>query len=182
MSTSRPFDPRLAFAALESAGAAIAVADARSAGTPIVHVNAAATRLTGFAADELIGRSPRALAAPDADERALSDLEAAVRIGAPWRGTLRSARRDGTTFVNEIVITPLYGQEAHHTHVVAVLRDVTTATRTAQELVATRHRYERVIDDLAAAELRYRELVERVPAVIYLSEFDETYTLRYLSP
>ena len=105
-----------------------------------------------------------------------------MRIGAPWRGTLRSARKDGSTFVNDIVVTPLFGEDGHHRHVVAVLRDVSAETRTADELTSTRHRYERVIDDLAAAELRYRELVERVPAVIYLSEFDETFTLRYLSP
>jgi diguanylate cyclase (GGDEF)-like protein/PAS domain S-box-containing protein len=182
VSTSRPPDPRLALAALDSAGVAIAIAGARSAGAPFVHVNAAAAALTGYTAEELIGRPPRILAAPWTDERALSDLEAAVRIGAPWRGTLVNARKDGSTFVNELVVTPIFGEDSRHGHVIVVLRDVSAQTRTADELLATRHRYERVIDDLAAAELRYRELVERVPAVIYLSEFDETFTLRYLSP
>ena len=182
MSPSRSPDPRLALAALESAGAAIAIADARAPGAPLVHVNAATVALTGYAAEELIGQPARRLAAPGSDERALSDLDAALRIGAPWRGTLRSARKDGSAFVNDVVVTPLFDEDGAHRHVVVVLRDVSEQLRTSDELMAARHRYERVIDDLAAAELRYRELVERIPAVIYLSEFDETYTLRYLSP
>jgi diguanylate cyclase (GGDEF)-like protein/PAS domain S-box-containing protein len=182
VSSSRNPEPRLALAALEAVGAAIAIADARTPGVPFVHVNAAAARLTGYDVEELIGASPALLSARDTDPRAISDLHAAMRIGAPWRGTLLSKRKDDSTFLNELVVLPLYGEDGTHEHVVAVLRDVTEQTRTADELVGTRLRYERVVDDLAAAERRYRALVERVPAVIYLGEFQGDFRLRYISP
>ncbi len=168
MSHSGQISPRLALAALESAGAAIAIADARRPGAPLVHVNDATARLTGHTAGELLGRPALALAAAGNDERTLSDITAAMRVGAPWRGTLRGARKDGSSFACELLLTPLHDDDGQREHVVAVLRDVTEQARTA--------------DDLTATRLRYRELVERVPAVIYLSEFDERFTLRYLSP
>ncbi|HEY8582496.1 MAG TPA: diguanylate cyclase, partial [Capillimicrobium sp.] len=116
------------------------------------------------------------------DRRALDDLAAALRVGAPWQGTLLNARPDGETFWNELTIAPVHGPDGTRTHVVAVARDATEQIATADRLDATETRYGRVIDDLAAAELRYRELVERIPAVVFVAEFDEHFTLRYVSP
>jgi diguanylate cyclase (GGDEF)-like protein/PAS domain S-box-containing protein len=174
--------PALAWRALEAAASGIAVADATRSDFPIVYVNEAFTRLTGYDADELIGRPATVLQADTTDRRTLDDLRAALKVGAPWNGTLVSQRKDGRAVADELTVTPVHERDGTRSHVVAVLRDASREIATADELMATRSRYGRVIDDLAAAELRYRELVERIPAVVYLADFDERYTLRYLSP
>jgi diguanylate cyclase (GGDEF)-like protein/PAS domain S-box-containing protein len=174
--------PALAWRALEAAASGIAVADATRSDFPIVFVNEAFTRLTGYDADELIGRPATVLHALTTDDRTLDDLHAALRVGAPWNGTLVSQRKDGRAVADELTVTPVHEADGTRSHVVAVLRDASREIATADELMATRSRYGRVIDDLAAAELRYRELVERIPAVVYLADFDESYTLRYVSP
>ncbi|HEU4658976.1 MAG TPA: EAL domain-containing protein [Capillimicrobium sp.] len=174
--------PELALRALAAAGNGVAIADASQRGFPVVHVNAAFARLTGYAPEELLGRSCRRLQAPGTDPRAVADLAAALRIGAPWKGTLLNARRDGSTFWNELTLSPVFGPDGIRTHVVAVARDVSEQIATADRLAAAETRYGRVIDDLAAAEHRYRELVERIPAVVYVADFDARFTLRYVSP
>lgn len=42
--------------------------------------------------------------------------------------------------------------------------------------------WQRVVDTMREAEVRYRVLIENVPVAIYVSAFDETHTLRYISP
>ncbi|MBX5441675.1 MAG: EAL domain-containing protein [Solirubrobacteraceae bacterium] len=174
--------PDTALRALEAAAGAIAIADAGRPGLPLVHVNPALGALTGHAPAGLLGRPVADLVAAGADRRARADLEAALRVGAPWSGVVPAGRADGSTFLAEVAFTPLFGADGTRTHVVAVLRDVSREHELADELAATRTRYGRVIDDLAAAELRYRELVERIPAVVYVCEYAEGYPLRYVSP
>ncbi|MCW3006784.1 MAG: hypothetical protein JWP17_1410 [Solirubrobacterales bacterium] len=174
--------PALAWRALDAAASGIAVADATRSDFPIVYVNEAFSRLTGYDPEELIGRPADVLQADTTDRRTLDDLRAALRVGAPWNGTLVSQRKDGRAVADELTVTPVHGADGTRSHIVAVLRDASREAATADELVATRSRYGRVIDDLAAAELRYRELVERIPAVVYLADFDESFTLRYVSP
>ncbi len=175
-------DDELALRAIDAAANGIAIADAAQPGFPLVHCNAAFERLTGYEPHELLGRSARILRAPGTDRRALDDLAEALRIGAPWRGTLLNARRDGSTFYNELSLAPIHGADGVRTHVVAVARDVTEHIDAVDRLAAAETRYGRVIDDLAAAELRYRELVERIPAVVYVADLDSDYALRYVSP
>jgi len=42
--------------------------------------------------------------------------------------------------------------------------------------------WQMVVDTMREAEVRYRVLIENVPVVIYVAAFDETHTLRYVSP
>jgi diguanylate cyclase (GGDEF)-like protein/PAS domain S-box-containing protein len=181
---ARPFgaQPGLALRALDVVASAVAVVDSRRRDYPLVHANEAFARLTGSTPEELIGRPAAVLRAEGADGATRVDLLAALDAGAPWTGTLRCTRADGSTFVGELTVTPLHDAAGLRSHVVAVLRDASHELDIADELLATRSRYGRVIDDLAAAELRYRELVERIPAVVYLADFDDEFTLRYISP
>jgi diguanylate cyclase (GGDEF)-like protein/PAS domain S-box-containing protein len=179
---SEALPPDLGLRAIEASAGAIAIADARRPGLPLVHVNPALGALTGHAPAELVGRPAADLVAGEADPRARADLEQALRIGAPWRGVVPALRADGGTLLADLAVTPVFGDDGTRTHVVAVARDARREHELADELAATRTRYGRVIDDLAAAELRYRELVERIPAVVYVCEFAEGYPLRYVSP
>jgi diguanylate cyclase (GGDEF)-like protein/PAS domain S-box-containing protein len=174
--------PELALRALDASPNGVAIADAGRDGFPLVHVNDAFARLTGYARHELLGHSCRVLQTRGTDPRSVADLAASLRIGAPWTGTLLNARKDGSTFWNQLTLTPVYGDDGTRTHVMAVARDVSEQVTTTDRLAAAESRYGRVIDDLAAAELRYRDLVERIPAVVYVAHFGPHFDVRYVSP
>jgi diguanylate cyclase (GGDEF)-like protein/PAS domain S-box-containing protein len=154
----------LATRALEAVPSGIAVADAIADGLPLVYVNPAFERLTGVAAW-------RALGAPC--ERALggspgpSALDA-LRAGETWRDVLPLRRPDGSAAEIELALAPVRDGADRLVQVIAVLDDVADRAEP--------------VSPLGDAGARYRGLIEQIPAVTYISDFDEAGTLRWISP
>lgn len=95
-----------------------------AAGYPIVYVNEAFTELTGYAAEEVIGQSPRLLQGPNTDRSVLERLEEDLKAGRPFHGEAVNYRKDGTEFIMEWKIAPVKGENGIATHFVAIQRDV----------------------------------------------------------
>ena len=101
-------------------------------GPKFVYVNEAFTRLTGYAADDVQGRSPRLLHGPDTDPATLRQLREAVAAGAPVRVELLNYRKDGSAFWADMSVSPVVDRDGRVSHFTAVLRD-TTLRRVAEE-------------------------------------------------
>src|SRR5215211_408572 len=91
------------FGARESA---VTVADASRPGHPIVWVNPAFEDLTGWSADEAVGRDSRFFLHEE-DPAAARGLSEALDFGRGWRGAIPARRRDGHSWVDEVSVTPL---------------------------------------------------------------------------
>ncbi|WP_298805048.1 SpoIIE family protein phosphatase [uncultured Pseudokineococcus sp.] len=115
----------LLVAALEAVDQAVCVADVTAPDEPLVYVNPAFTRTTGYPAAEALGRNCRFLQ----DGLDVGDAPARIRalLGAGASGvvTLPNRRADGAVFSNELSLSPLRDAEGRVTHYVAVQRDVT---------------------------------------------------------
>ena len=92
---------------LASAGEGVVVVDARDPDLPIVYVNPAFETLTGYPADQLVGRNPRFLQGEDSDQVALQDIRAALEDERDCEVLLRNHRSDGTVFWNQLRLIPL---------------------------------------------------------------------------
>src|SRR4051794_11818120 len=92
-------------AELEGLSAIVAV-DATAPDLPITYVSPGFELLTGYGAEEVLGRNLRMLQGPDTDPRAVSVLREAIRAGREGSATLLNYRSDGTPFWNEISIAP----------------------------------------------------------------------------
>jgi diguanylate cyclase (GGDEF)-like protein/PAS domain S-box-containing protein len=101
----------------------VAVCDARAADMPVVYVNPAFERLSGYGATELLGRNLRLLQGTDREQDGCRKLHEAVAKGEGCRVTLRNYRKDGTSFWNEIQLEPLRDADGTLTHYVAYYRD-----------------------------------------------------------
>ncbi len=99
---------------------------------PLIYVNAAYERITGYSAAEVIGRSPLFLQADARNQPELETLHAALAAGQDCLVTLRNYRKDGTLFWNELKMSPVYGNSSQLTHYVGISNDV-TARRQAEE-------------------------------------------------
>jgi diguanylate cyclase (GGDEF)-like protein/PAS domain S-box-containing protein len=154
--------------ALDVATSGVLVCDAALPGRPITYVNGALERLLGRPGDELLGQDPAALAGEVAEPADLRALDRALRDEVAHAATMLLRRADGSTFRAEMRITPVRAEDGTLTDWIAVVDDVT------ERLDA--------LDRLALAEARYRELVEYVPAVAYVANWDEHSTLTYVSP
>lgn len=120
-------DLRLLKAAVEATGEAILVTNAAvdEPGPVIVYANPAFTRLTGYAPDEVVGRSPRFLQGPGTDRAALDGIRAALLAGEPIQGEALNYRKDGRAYMVEWLITPVRDEEGRVTNWVSAQRDVT---------------------------------------------------------
>jgi PAS domain S-box-containing protein len=86
---------------------AAVVTDPRLPDNPIIAINAAFTQLTGYTAEESIGRNCRFLAGAATDSIARAELRAAVAAGRPALVELVNYRKDGSQFRNAVMIAPV---------------------------------------------------------------------------
>jgi PAS domain S-box-containing protein len=103
----------------------VTTADLDAPGPTIVFANPAMTRITGFANDELLGRSPRLLQGPQTDRAAFGEMRATLSAGRVFSAETVNYRRDGTDFLMAWRVTPVRDAAGTTTHFVAVHRDVT---------------------------------------------------------
>ena len=92
-------------------------------GTPIVYVNAAFTQLTGYTAEEVMGKTPAILQGPKTDQAVLHRLRENLSRGEGFHGLAINYRKDGSEFLMEWKIAPLRNDQGQITHFVAVQRE-----------------------------------------------------------
>jgi len=91
----------------------------------IVYVNPAFERITGYRADEVIGREGRFLVREDLAQPGLNEIRSALHEKRAGHAVLRNYRKDGTLFWNELHIAPISDLSRHETtHFVSVINDV----------------------------------------------------------
>jgi len=103
-------------------------------GPEIVYVNRAFTELTGYSADEMIGRNPRILQFEDTDPAARAEIRAALLAHEPVRVTIRNISKTGRQYWLALSIIPLQDSEGVVTHFAAIERDVTAEVDHADKL------------------------------------------------
>ena len=148
---------RLLERAVTASTNAIVITDPSRPDGPIVYVNPAFERTTGYTAEETLGRNCRFLQGGDRDQPALGDLRAAVHEGRHCTVELRNYRKDGALFWNELSIYPVRDGEGRVTNFVGVQNDVTGRRRAEQELSeirrAERRRIARDLHDMVLQDL-----------------------------
>lgn len=94
-------------------------------GPTIVYVNPAFEAMSGYAADEVIGRTPRLLQGPGTDTSIFADLPDRLEAEGVWQGRTINYRKGGQPFALESSITPVRSATGQTTHYLAIHRDVT---------------------------------------------------------
>lgn len=91
---------------LEAAGEGIAIVDGEHPEGPVAWVNSAFEAITGFGAEELVGRNLRVLQGGDRDQPALAELRAGLAAEQSCSVLLRNYRPDGALYWNQLRIEP----------------------------------------------------------------------------
>ena len=86
---------------------AVVVTDGRQPDTPLIYVNAAFERLTGYSREEALGRNCRFLQGADTEAEALAEIRTALERSVACKVTLTNYRKDGNAFTNELTLEPL---------------------------------------------------------------------------
>ena len=94
-------------------------------GPKILYVNGAFTKMTGYEAEEVIGKTPRILQGPNSDKKELAKLGRALRDWEPYEMTSINYKKTGEEFWINFAVTPVTDETGRPTHWIAIERDVT---------------------------------------------------------
>jgi PAS domain S-box-containing protein len=125
---------RLLDRAVAASSNGVVITDPSLPDNPIVYVNPAFERTTGYPMEEAIGRNCRFLQGEDRDQPALGELRTAIREGRGCRVVLRNYRKDGTLFWNELYVSPIHDEQGRLTNFIGVQNDVTGRKRIEEAL------------------------------------------------
>jgi PAS domain S-box-containing protein len=112
--------------ALVASQVSFTISDPRRPDDPLVWVNPAFEMMTGYAADDAVGRNCRFLQGPGTDREAVAQVRQALERGEAVRAELLNYRKDGTPFWNAFTISPVVDGEGVLTHFVGVQTDITS--------------------------------------------------------
>ncbi|MBI4989988.1 MAG: PAS domain S-box protein [Rhodocyclales bacterium] len=116
--------------AVEYSPASVMITDAEGV---IEHVNPRFTTVTGYAAQEAVGRKPSFLKAGVMNNAVYAELWRTVSDGRRWRGRLLNRKKSGTVFWEDTWIAPIRDDSGRISHYVAVKEDITEQVRVEEE-------------------------------------------------
>ncbi|MBI2517611.1 MAG: PAS domain S-box protein [Opitutae bacterium] len=128
----------------------------------ITYANATFERLTGYRADEILGRTCRVLQGRETDPQTVVRLREALVAEQAFEGEILNYRKDGTAFWNDLRIFPVHDEAGQLTCFVGIQRDVTERRR--------------VEAALSESEQRFRLLADQAPVLIWMSGPDKRCT------
>jgi len=131
--------------ALNASSVGVVIADARLPDMPLIYVNPAFERITGYSTSEVLGYNCRFLQGNKTSQPAVAQLRAAIKAGEHCTVTLLNYRKDGSPFWNELTISPIYDDDNNLTHFVGIQADISDRIRAEQALRLEKNKSERLL-------------------------------------
>lgn len=125
---------RLFQRAIEASSNGVIITDATLPEHPIVYVNKAFERITGYTAADALGRNCRFLQGDYRDPEVAQEIRESLAIQAECHVLLKNVRKDGTLFWNELYLAPVPDEQGQISHFVGVQNDVTSQKSFEDEL------------------------------------------------
>jgi diguanylate cyclase (GGDEF)-like protein/PAS domain S-box-containing protein len=125
--------------AIESSFNAIVITNLTRPDHPIEYVNQAFERITGYSAKEVIGLGASFMVGDELEQPALKEIQLAMHERRPAHAVLRSYRKNGQVFWNEIYIAPVRNADGPTEHFVTIFNDITDAKNDAENVARQAH-------------------------------------------
>lgn len=125
---------RLSRRAIEASANGIVITTDQEAGNTIIYVNPAFESITGYDSDEVVGQNPWFLVGDDTGQVGVAEVVAAIENGEQADTVVRSYRKDGSLFWNEVTIAPVADNDGAITHFIAVINDITARKQYEEQL------------------------------------------------
>jgi PAS domain S-box-containing protein len=127
---------RLLASAINNLSSGVVITDPNQPDNPIIFVNPSFTTITGYSAEEVCQRNCRFLQGPDTDSVTVNEIRESIAARKPFRGLLQNHRKDGTSFCNGLVITPVFDDDGKLLNFVGLINDVSAPREQLRALAA----------------------------------------------
>jgi PAS domain S-box-containing protein len=165
-------EARLFRRALEATSDPVLITEAEpheEPGPRIIYANQAFTDVTGYAAAEALGRSPRFLFGPDTAREARVKIGTALRAWRPIRQEITNYRKDGTPHLVELSIAPVADSSGWYTHWISVHRDITEQRQAERLRSQMADELEHLIAGMPGALMRVGKNADGFTTALYAS-------------
>ena len=129
----------------------VLVTDATLSHHPIVYVNPAFLLLTGYSEEDVIGHTTSILTGPDTDRASMEKLAMALQDGWACRVRLCHYRKNGTSFWNDVSLSPVKDRLGRLTSIVWTMNEVSPFERVLEapqyEAITARGQAEQALHD-----------------------------------
>ncbi|MFK5894801.1 MAG: PAS domain S-box protein, partial [Pseudomonadota bacterium] len=112
----------------------------------IEHVNPTFTKVTGYAAAEVIGKNPRVLKSGKTPAQQYADLWKTICSGKVWHSEIQNRKKSGELYWGEISIAPVKNDQGVVTHFVAMTSDITEEKQIKQALQEAQEYSQLILD------------------------------------
>ncbi len=137
-------------AAIRATRMAMLITDPRQTDNPIVFVNEAFLRLTGYGRDEVMGQNCRFLQGDDTDPLAVAELRSAIAEKRAINVDILNYRKDGSAFWNALYLSPVSNEQGELQFFFASQLDVTERKRGEEHAIREKERFERAVAERTA--------------------------------
>ncbi|HWU83906.1 MAG TPA: PAS domain S-box protein, partial [Rhodocyclaceae bacterium] len=111
-------------------------------GPRMLFVNEAFTRLTGYTAAEVLGKTPRILQGPNTQRAELERIRTALKERQPVRAELLNYRKNGEEYWVEVEIVPIPDADGTVRHLAAIERDISERKQAELQLQRSEQRFQ----------------------------------------
>jgi len=122
---------KLAATVFDNSAEAIIVTDAHS---NILSVNNSFTKMTGYTAEEVVGKNPRILSAKVHDSEFYKLMWTAVDNTGLWQGEIWNRRKNGEVYPTWLTISAVRDAKGKITNYVGISQDITSRKETEERL------------------------------------------------
>lgn len=123
---------------IDDADVSMTLADPSQDDQPLVYVNNAFEELTGYSANEVLGRNCRFLQGEDTDPAKVATLREAINNEEQVTVDISNYRKDGEKFWNRLAVKPIYDESDRLVRYLGTQKDITTRKRRTEELIEER--------------------------------------------
>jgi PAS domain S-box-containing protein len=116
---------RVLFSSIDACPVCITIADAMQPDFPLIYANRKFLEVTGYDNDEIIGRNCRFLQGSATDRRVVDDLRQAIVAGKRAEVRFINYRKDGSEFLNHLVVVPVHDDAGRIVASIGFQNDVT---------------------------------------------------------
>jgi PAS domain S-box-containing protein len=124
-----------AFAGFSRLRISMVLSDPRQDDNPLVYVNEAFERTTGYSAAAAIGRNCRFLQGEKTDKRDVDRIRKAIETKTEVSVDIVNYRANGTPFFNRLIIAPIAGDDGEPIFYLGIQKELTEADRGADNRI-----------------------------------------------
>jgi diguanylate cyclase (GGDEF)-like protein/PAS domain S-box-containing protein len=125
---------RLFKRAVDATSNGVVIADILQPDMPIIYVNSAFEKLTGYSAAEVQGRNCRFLQGQQRDWLTVKQLRDAIALRQECSVVLKNYRKDNSLFWNNLFLAPVPDDQGEISHYIGIQTDITAQKQYEQEL------------------------------------------------